>query len=158
MGIITRYLKAVLGGAKNESQTEEKQGFGKDVQAWLKEEKKCRRELASELRKRIREKFEKNKLELKEDNNSKKEECEKKEKWKRWCKFFASIAYGIKLTVFYVLYLSELISKFIAFGIFIVIGWLLIWGFFLAHWAFGIIFIIYHIFFSYYLYCMGSLS
>lgn len=79
MEIITRYLKAVLKGAKNESQTEEKQGFGKDVQAWLEEEKEYLRKLASGLLWEIKRDFEKCKTNLKENNDSKKNAKRKKD-------------------------------------------------------------------------------
>ena len=141
------YLKAVLGDAEEKPQTEEgeqaeegKQGFIDDLRAWLKEEKKCRQDLADRLLGEIREKFEKYKTDLKENNNLKKEECEKKEKWgKRWCRFTASIAYGVKLTIAYVNHLLKLTLHPIDYSLKVAVAWLLILVFFLIHWALRII-------------------
>ena len=147
MGFMYEYLKAVLGDAEEKPQTEEgeqaeegKQGFIDDLRAWLKEEKKCRQDLADRLLGEIREKFEKYKTDLKENNNLKKEECEKKEKWgKRWCRFTASIAYGVKLTIAYVNHLLKLTLHPIDYSLKVAVAWLLILVFFLIHWALRII-------------------
>ena len=133
MGFIYEYLKAVLWEkAKEKSQTEENQGFGKDVEAWLKKEKECRQKLASELLEKLREKFEDYKTDLKEDNDSKKEKCEKKEKLgKIWCRSTAFIAYWRKLTAAYVIHRLKLTLRLIVYNLTVAVAWLLI----LVYWV-----------------------
>ncbi len=93
MGSIYEYLEAVLGDAENEPQAEEgkqaeeseqaekgKQGFIDDLRAWLKKEKECRQDLADGLLGELKKKFEDIKSELKKENKSEKEKCEKKER------------------------------------------------------------------------------
>ena len=142
MGLIYKYLKAVLWGAEEKSQTEENQGFGKDVEAWKEKEKKHRQDLADGLLEELKKKFEDTKTDLKKKNDSEKEKCEKKEKWGKrwWCKATAFIAYGVELTIAYVIHRLKLTPRLIVYSLTIVIAWLLIWGFFLVHSAFKIIF------------------
>ena len=138
MGFIYEYLKAVLWGAEEKSQTEENQGFGKDVEAW--KEKKHRQDLADGLLGELKKKFENYKTDLKENNNLKKEKCEQKGKWgKIWCRLTASIAYGVKLTTAYVIHRLKLTLHLIVYSLTVAVAWLLIWVFFLVHWPLRII-------------------
>ena len=141
MGLIYKYLKAVLWEkAKEKPQTEGgkqseegKQGFIDDLRAWLKEEKEHRQDLADGLLKKIREKLEDTKTALKENNDSEKEKCEKKEKWRErwWCKSTAFIAYGVKLTTAYVIYLLKLTPRLIVYSLTVAVAWISI----LVYWV-----------------------
>ncbi len=132
MGFIYRYLRAVLWGDKDEPKTEKKQKFIDNLRAWKEKEKKHRQDLAYRLLGEIREKFEKYKTALKENNNLKKEKCEQKEKWgKIWCRFTAFIAYWRKLTAAYVIHLLKLTPRRIVYNLTVAIAWLLI----LVYWV-----------------------
>ena len=161
MGFIYEYLKAVLWGAEEKSQTEENQGFGKDVEAWKEKEKECRKKLASELLEELKKKFKDTKTALKENNDSEKEKCEKKEKWgeRWWCKSTAFIAYGVELTIAYVNHLLKLTPRLIVYSLTVAVAWIsilvywvargitkaIVWisrcTFFLVHWPLRITFI-----------------
>ena len=158
MGFIYRYLKAVLWGAEEKSQTEENQGFGKDVEAWKEKEKKHRQDLADGLLEELKKKFEDTKTDLKKKNDSEKEKCEKKEKWGKrwWCKATAFIAYGVELTIAYVNHPLKLTLHPIVYSLTVAVAWIsilvywvargiikaIVWllkGFlFLVHWVFRI--------------------
>ena len=146
---LINYLKAVLCGAKSKSQKkndqaeedrtkEDKPGFIEDIKAWRETERCCRKTLRNELPGKIEQKFEKTKSFLKEKKSRQKEKCETKN-WKWLYHFLIAISYWGKLTVARIVFLPVLISILIIYHFVVATAWLVVWIFFLAHWALRIV-------------------